>query len=145
MVPPLRCKLKFIFLAILLLSAIRYPLSAADILGPQYVRVAIIEDASSLMLRVNGPYTVASPKNGNILSRGNNLNTTVTAYKEGILIGCIRPKADHLVIKAGESGTILINGRVFRGDIELIKKENMHLLVINDIGLEDYVKGISVR
>jgi len=111
---------------------------------PRNVRVAIFQDIFSLRLKINGSYEVIDSTSNKVLNRGRNLNTTVTAYKEGILLGNTRAKTNKLVIKPYYPESILINGRIFRGDIQLIRN-NMKLSVINNIELEDYVKGISVR
>ncbi len=145
MAPPLIRKLRFILLTIISLYAIRYTLYASDVPNSKYVRVAIMQDVASLRLKVKGFYEVTEPKTGRVLCLGKNLNVTVMAYKGGVLLGNIRPGVSRLIIKPNEPDAVVINGRVFRGNIELIKKENTHLLVINDIELEDYIKGISVR
>ena len=110
----------------------------------RYVRVLILDDTSSLRLKVKGSFDMVDPKTKKVLSRGKNLNTTVTTYGEGILLGHTRTKANKLFIRPYHPESISINGRVFRGDIQLIKN-NKKLSVVNHIELEDYVKGISIR
>ncbi len=110
--------------------------------APNYVRVAIIQDASSLRLKVKGGSEVVDPATQEVLSRNRNLNTTVTVYGGGILVGDIESNSSRLFIKAGDADAITINGRRYKGDIELIKKDNLHLLAVNHIGLEEYIKGI---
>jgi stage II sporulation protein D len=111
---------------------------------PSDVRVAIIQDVSSLRLKISGPYELIDSSNNKLLSRGNNLNTTVTAYGEGISLGDIRAKTSKIFIRPNSSENVIINGGVFRGGIQIIKN-SMRLSAINYIELEDYVKGISVR
>ncbi|OGX41081.1 MAG: hypothetical protein A2984_01980 [Omnitrophica WOR_2 bacterium RIFCSPLOWO2_01_FULL_41_12] len=135
MVSPLR---QIIFLVIgfyLLLT----PCSAQD---TQYVRVAILQDASFLRLKINGFYEVLDALTRKVLYRGKNLNTTVTVYAGGILLGNIKSKTDKLFIKSDDPLAININGRLFRGNIQFIKMSNLGLSVINHIELEDYIKGI---
>ena len=112
--------------------------------SPKYVRVAIVQDASSLRLKIKGSFEIVNSASNKVLSRGKNLNTTVTVSDDGILLGNTRSKTNKLFIKPYYPESISINGRIFRGDIQLIKN-NMKLSVINHIDLEDYVKGISVR
>jgi len=38
--------------------------------------------------------------------------------------------------------SILVNGKIYRGGVELRKKKNGLLLVINDLDVEDYLKGV---
>lgn len=108
----------------------------------QHIRVAIIQDAPSLRLQIKGIYKIIDLVENKILYQSRNLNTTVTAYGAEISLGKVKFKADKLLIKSDYYATTIIDGRIFRGNIQLIKKDNSHLLVINQIGLEDYVKGI---
>jgi stage II sporulation protein D len=103
-----------------------------------------VQDVSSLRLKIKGSFEVVDSMSNKVLSHGKDLNTTVTVYSDGILLGNTKSKTDKLFIKPDYPESVIINGRIFRGDIQLIKN-NMRLSVINHIDLEDYVKGISVR
>lgn len=108
------------------------------------VRVLIFRDLGSLSLKVNGQYETFDAATDKIIGRGKNLHTTVTVYGGGILLGNTRCNTHKLLIRTDPSRSITINGRELRGDIKLIK-DNNKLLVVNFIGLEDYVKGVSIR
>ncbi|MFH1888672.1 MAG: SpoIID/LytB domain-containing protein [Candidatus Omnitrophota bacterium] len=112
--------------------------------APRYVRVLIMENVSSLRLKINGPFDIFDSASNKVLSRGKNLNTTVTTYKEGILLGSIRARTNKLFIRPYYPESVIINGRAFRGDIQFIKDKSK-LSAINHIELEDYIKGISIR
>jgi len=107
-----------------------------------YIRVAILQDAVSLSLKISGFCEVLDGDTNAVLYRGKNLKTTVTTYKGGILMADKSLRTLRLLIKAENLKPIVINGRLFNGDINLIKKANGSLLVINRLDLEDYVKGI---
>jgi stage II sporulation protein D len=108
----------------------------------KYVRVAIMQDATFLRLKVKGFYEAVDVKNNKILYRGRNLNTTVTVYAGGILLGDVKFESSKVLIKPDDPQAALINGRMFRGDIHFIKNNNTGFSVINYIELEDYIKGI---
>jgi stage II sporulation protein D len=109
----------------------------------KYIRVAIIQDAESLSLQVNGSYEIIDSLNQKILSSGKDLKTTVTIDRKSILLGGMSFNTDKVLIKSdGVHGNIIIDGRRFRGDIQLIKKDNLRLLVANHLDLEDYIKGV---
>lgn len=108
----------------------------------RYIRVAVIQDAPSLNLKIEGSYEIINSTTGKIVSLSAELKTTVTTYENKILLGRLNPNLSRFLIKIDKSGRIIINGRRFRGNIELIKKVNAELLVVNHIDLEDYVKGI---
>jgi stage II sporulation protein D len=107
-----------------------------------YIRVAILQDVASLNLKINGLCEILDGSTHAVLYRGKDLKTTVTTYKSGILIAGKSLRSGRIVIKSEGLNPILIDGRLFNGEINLIKKDNGSLLVINRIDLEDYVKGI---
>ena len=145
MVSPINRRLKLIIALITILLATYYWLfTPCYAQTPRYIRVSIFQDVSSLRLKIKGSYEIIDSTSNKVLNRGKNLNTTVTVYTDGILLGNTRAKTNKFFIKPYYPESIIINGRTFRGDIQLIKN-NMKLSVINHIDLEDYIKGISVR
>jgi stage II sporulation protein D len=131
-------------IVLIIILVISYQLSAISCFAQsvKYIRVAIIQDIESLNLKVNSFYEVLDSKANKVLYKGKALRTTVTAFKGGIVLGKINFNADKVLIKANDPEAIVINGRRFRGMFEFIKKDNLHLLVINHIELEDYIKGV---
>lgn len=108
----------------------------------KYIRVAIIQDIESLIIKIKGSYEIMDSASGKILYRSKNLKSTVTSYKNGILIGGMALNSTKISLKVNDPEATLVNNRRFNGDIQLINKENGHLLVINYVELEDYIKGI---
>lgn len=109
---------------------------------PEHIRVAVNQDAAAIRLKIKGFYEVLDSEGAKVLYRGKNLNTTATAYAGGILLGQLQSRLDKLLIRSYGQEPIIIDGRNFRGDIQLIKKANSRLLVVNRIDFEDYIKGI---
>lgn len=109
--------------------------------APRYIRVAILSDVKSLNLKAKGSYEVTDISRKKILLQGNNLKTTVTVYRDAISLGQKSFKKNKIFIKTRNPDEIIINGRAFRGDVELIRNDNL-LLVVNYIELEDYIKGV---
>lgn len=132
------------FIAIFILTAIGYQLPAVSLYAQdsKIIRVAIIQNANSLSLDIKGSYEVIDVHSGEILYRGRGLKTTVTFYKGGILLGKVKSNTDKVLVKTGPEDVILINGKVFRGRIQFIKKDNQRMLVVNNIELQDYIKGV---
>jgi len=109
--------------------------------GSPMVRVAILQDASSLALKVNGFFEIVDERE-NVLYRGRDLKATVTPYKSGIAFG---PKAfprNKVIVRADDPESFSVNGRNFRGALRFVKDQGGKLLVVNEIDLEDYIKGI---
>jgi stage II sporulation protein D len=142
MVSPLESRLRFIIISLIL--PITYQLSAIACFAQpaKYIRVAVVQNTDSLNLKALGDYEIIDSPKQKILSRGSNLKTTVTTYKNKILLGNLTTDTAKIFIKVNERGVILINGRKFSGNVELIKKSNDKLLALNYIDLENYIKGI---
>ncbi|MDD5654421.1 MAG: SpoIID/LytB domain-containing protein [Candidatus Omnitrophica bacterium] len=142
-----KSKLKGCALALALCSSAVFCYAQAD--APQevaavkmHIRVAIRQEADNLSVRVNGPYEIVDSLSGNILSQGKSINAPVLAGKDGILVGSLVCDTSRIFIKSTSGSPIIIDGRQFRGNIQLFKKDHMHLVAINFIELEDYIKGV---
>lgn len=139
MVPPVK---NFIFRVVILIFAFCILNFNCYAESHNYIRVAILQDASAFNLKINGFYEIQDAGTQEVLYRGKVLKTTVTNYSGSILIGKVNSPAGEIFIKADDPEAIIINGRRFRGNIQLIKKGNSRLTVINYIDSEDYIKGI---
>jgi stage II sporulation protein D len=109
---------------------------------PEYIRVLIIQDAKYLNLKIRGGYEITDPKKGILLSRGSNLKTTVTGSGDSILLGKDYFNTDKILLNTADQNVIIVDGRLFRGKIQLIKNKNGLFAAVNHIGLEDYIRGI---
>lgn len=110
--------------------------------SPEHIRVVIIKDAPSVNLQIRGPYEIINSESQGILFAAKDLMATVIVSEAGILIENKIFNADRVFIKVAKPEAISIDGRRFRGYIQLIKKENLRIWVINFIELEDYVRGV---
>jgi stage II sporulation protein D len=112
----------------------------------QKIRVKIFPDAAVFTVVIQGDYTVKEHNSDRILNYGKKLRAKVAGYKGGILLAGRYLAADNIFIKPGNPEEIIeINGRKFKGALAVVKRGSGLLSVINYLGLEDYVKGISVR
>ncbi len=132
----------FIILAIFLFGGLGLPAAGSFTRPAKYIRVAIIQNAESLNLKVGGFYEISVPGRKKVSARGRNLMTTVTSYKNGILMGDSNFNADSVLISADNADMIIINGRTFRGDVKFIKNKSGKLIAVNYVELEDYIRGI---
>ncbi|MFH0855294.1 MAG: SpoIID/LytB domain-containing protein [Candidatus Omnitrophota bacterium] len=131
-------KMRKIFPFLLLL----FLFSAFNCYADQGVRVAINQGASSLSLKIKGFFQIKDVKKAKIILRAKNINTTVTSYKGGIILAGIKSDSGNILVESDDPEAFTINSRPFRGNIQFIRKSNNTLLVVNHIGLEDYIKGI---
>jgi stage II sporulation protein D len=106
------------------------------------IRVRILQDAKSVALVISGSYEIINAGNQEILGQGKSLKTTATIYKDGFLIGKMTYQAKRVFLKTWGPNEIAINSRKFKGNIQLIKDDDVHFSAINFIELEDYIKGV---
>lgn len=106
------------------------------------VRVLIMDDKDSVYLSIKDAYGIYAVNSGRVLMEGPRLATNICATKEGIMLGTKELKMGGIEIKAEGKAKIYIGGRIFRGDVDIVRKENGKLMVINHIALDDYLYGV---
>ncbi len=112
----------------------------------QKIRVKIFPDAAVFTVVIKGDYLVKETNSDRILNYGKKFKAKVASYKGGILLAGRYLAANNIFFKpVNPDEPILINGRRFKGGLQVIKRDSGLLSVVNYLGLEDYVKGISVR
>jgi len=112
----------------------------------QRIRVKIFHDAPVFIVVIKGDYTVREYNSDRILNYGKKLKAKVGGYKGGIILAGRYLAANNIFIKPNSpEETIEINGRRFKGGLQVIKRDGVTLSIVNHLRLEDYVKGISVR
>ena len=122
------------------------PWSFAEVSADKIVRVKIFPDSPVFTLVIKGDYVVKQSDSDRILKYGKKLKAKVSGYRDGIVLGGHYLAVNKIFIKPNNpEESIEANGRRFKGGLEVIKRNNELLIVVNYLGLEDYVKGISVR
>ena len=116
--------------------------AAADNLQGTIVRVAIIDDKDSIALSLKGRYEISGYSPERLLMNGPFLSAGVSATKDGLLVGNREIKTPAISIKVARDGNIYVDGRRFRGGLDIIKKDNGKLMVINHLPLDDYLYGV---
>ncbi len=112
----------------------------------QIIRVKIFDDLAVFNVVIRGDYAAKQFDSDKILKSGKNLKSKISAYRGGTLLAGNYLAAKKIIIKPNSADVpIEVNGRRFKGSLVLIRRDNGLLSVINYLGLEDYVKGISVR
>ncbi|MCX5681604.1 MAG: SpoIID/LytB domain-containing protein, partial [Candidatus Omnitrophica bacterium] len=107
------------------------------------VRVAVLRDASSLSIKIHGPYSIFDLLNNQKLSEGPSLaSCEIFAKNDGIHFSQTIFKTTPLKIIPQRDASIFINDRRFRGEIDLVKDMVGNLIAINIVDLEQYVKGV---
>lgn len=106
------------------------------------IRVLIIDDKPSVFLSLKGKYKMYAINSDRVLMDGGYLDAAITGTKTGLRIGKKETNVYGIKVKVVRDSNIYVDGRRFRGDIDIIRKDNQKLEVINYIGLDDYLYGV---
>ncbi len=103
------------------------------------IRVAVLLDVPSVTISIDGPYEV-SPKNP-LLSGTKAFEAVIKPYQEGLMIGDGHYRRDRITFKV-KNGSIRIDKREYLHQVQISKDSKGKLSVINQIDLEEYLKGV---
>ena len=110
---------------------------------PELVRVAIVRDSRELDLAIHGSYRIRDMSSGEIIGKGASLGESkVRLLDRGILVGLHVYPSKHLTIEPSRDASIMIDERPFRGDVTFIRTLDNRITVVNNINVEDYIKGV---
>ncbi len=110
---------------------------------PNYIRVAIVQNARQLTLSIKGRYEIVSPHTNEVLIKGNSLRRAkVLPVRSGVKLNKYPFKIYAIKIKPERKAAIFLNRYRLRGDLELIRQKNGTLLAVNEIDIEDYLCGV---
>lgn len=147
-------KVLYIFAAVLFIIANCCMLAAADdpvpltsfgygaSADPVTVRVAIIDDKASINLSLKGKYKIYAYNPERMVMDGPFLSAKVSCTKDGLLVGSREIKAGQVSVRTERDGNIYVDGRRFRGSIDIVRKDNGRLVVVNRLGLDEYLYGV---
>ena len=100
------------------------------------IRVAIVQNAESVTLSAPSGLIVKAP-NDDVAANG---RITVAAGAAGLVVEGQRLHSDRIEVR-GRNGDITVNNLTVAGRVT-IKRQNGKLIAINEVALEDYVKGV---
>lgn len=108
-------------------------------LSDDTIRVAILKNVGSVVLGCAGPWMCGeSPRDSRTLERG---KVTVTGEGDELTVGTWRSKAAALTFAASGNELIDVNGMPVPGTVRISATKGK-LLVVNVLGIEDYVRGV---
>ena len=106
------------------------------------LRVCIIDSKDDITLAITGLYRVYAITSDKLLTGGYILHTKVKASDQGIMFGARDLKFTRIRLQVPEGAFIHIDGRAFRGEVDIIRKDNMKIMAINRVPLEEYLCGV---
>ena len=116
-----------------------YP--AHGICADEFIRIAVLQDSPSFYLRVKGAFEIQD-ESGRPVYKGKNLKSRlIKADSERITLPGAVLNLTRLKIFS-KSGYIYINNRLYRGAVGIIPKDTTRFLVVNELDIEDYLRGI---
>jgi stage II sporulation protein D len=136
----------FIFILIALLGFIFTSSAwsmAAKPQGPKkYIRVQVGENKSHIDLLLKGNYKIMALHTNKLLAQGTNLETIVYPTYSGLRFKDEEFKIFGVRVRTEDDASIIIDGRKFRGLIDIIRDSNLTLLVVNHVDVEEYLCGV---
>lgn len=107
------------------------------------VRVAIVRDAKNITLDIKAAYRIYTLYTDELMSQAQKLSPCkVSPLLSGIKVGSQDFKVFAIKIIPDKDATIYINKRIFRGQVDIIREQDLTLTVVNHIEVDDYVKGV---
>ena len=136
--------MKKIYLFFIMTVLLFYPqaIYAQETKEQDVVRVCVLKDVDSVKV-TSDSYKIYSRCSGQVLKEGKSLyKIMVSASPTGLLLGNLPIASDGIKIKPDKDGRIYIDRWRFRGDVDIFKTPEMKLVVVNHLGIEDYLYGV---
>lgn len=109
------------------------------------MKVAILQNADKVRLDFSSPYQITHPLTGEVLAEGlPSRDISLGISREGIRFGSRNLRSNSLVMKS-EDDSIQIEGRLYRSTVRVLKNAKGKLTVVNELPLEEYLKGVLPR
>jgi stage II sporulation protein D len=140
----IEAKMKKIFCAMIIMAVFFYASYGypSDKPCETIVRVLIMDDENSFSLALKGRYRICAINSDKVVMDGPYFSGAVSPIKAGIRIGKNDVMLPSVRVRTDRDSNIYIEGRRFRGDIDIIRKDNGKLMVVNRIMLDDYLYGV---
>ncbi len=109
------------------------------------VRVALLEAADSFTLELRAPYVLTDLDKGTLLAKGDTIaKMDVAPDKKGIRFGTSVIPAKKVTLTTHTDTPVQVNGVKYAGSLNVVKRNDGRLLVVNRVPLEAYVEGVVV-
>ncbi len=112
------------------------------------VRIAVAKDIDRVSIKMSGAYEISDPLSRDILSKDIRLApTVVTKGMKGLKFGARETTLKRLRFYSHRDVTVLLNNkeRRYRGFIDIVLTPKDELIVINQLEVEDYIKGVLLH
>ncbi|HEX9779752.1 MAG TPA: SpoIID/LytB domain-containing protein [bacterium] len=111
--------------------------------GVKSIRVALAQQAPAVAVQVQGPFVIRAVGTGVALRDGSRLEeTAVRPDARGLRVGDDVVPSEAVRVEPARPGTLWLDGRHLRGALEITRQSDTSLRVVNDVDLEDYLRGV---
>lgn len=136
---------KIVVLAVLLLLVPGQSLFATDLGAAAQVRIAVAKDIDRVTIKVVGGYEISNPLTHDLFEKDLGFGpAVVTKGIKGLLIGEKEVTAQRVRFNAVRDVSVTVGGkeRRYRGFVDVFLGANGKLLIVNQLDVEDYIKGV---
>ena len=111
--------------------------------SPDVIRVVIARNDPEVTLQISGRFTMVALKSGTPIHEGSHLRAVaVRAVPDGLALGRDVVPYAGVRFEPSREAAITLNGKRLRGALEIVRQQDATLLVVNHVGLEDYLRGV---
>ena len=139
MIKGLKLKLYIIFCLFIFFSGV-FSLSSAEGSEANLIRVAI-KTSSNLEIQVKEGVRIIDNTNNRSFATKVPIQLNIKISNPGISINN-REFGSNVKIKPAENSLIKIDKKDYRGSVEILRDDKGGLLVINELNVEEYLKGV---
>jgi stage II sporulation protein D len=119
-------------------TALELPPHAEDL---EFVKISLATNISQMTVSIDAPYTVTDA-DGAVVVKGNALaKTIIKGNTLGILFGAKTISSSPIILKT-KIGGIRFDKHTYRHALIIWKEKSGKISVVNEIPLEDYLKGV---
>ena len=109
------------------------------------LRVAVLENEREVILKVKGLYRLERLYTHETIREGKNFEETFYPSPQGLIVGSEQTGLVGVTLLPLKEEVVRVNGRRFRGVIDIVRQSERSLLVVNHLDLEEYLYGVLVR
>jgi len=121
------------------------PLSAWSAPEDFPVRIAILQNVEQVTVKVRGRYTIIDPATQQEIKEGRRLaETKFRVAPTGLLMNGQALTQKRVRLMPTLDVSVFVNGKEkrYRGDVDIIKTADNKILVVNTLGIEEYIRGV---
>jgi len=112
---------------------------------PHDVRIAVLQNVSSIPIAIQGSYEIIDPESGERLQTGRMFNRTLLkAGQKFLILGDAILETSHIRVIPRSLTTVWVgsNKKNYRGTLDIYLHDGRKLLVVNTLDVEQYIKGV---